>query len=45
MATVKWQCKQCGAIMTMPQGMRPPIGSFCGKAKDHRHRWVKISFG
>jgi len=42
MQQVKWQCKLCGAIILLPPGMRPPIGSFCGKSKDHKHRWVKV---
>lgn len=39
---VKWQCKHCGAIKLLPPNMRPPIGSFCGATKDHKHRWVKV---
>lgn len=42
MAQIRWQCRYCGAIMTTPMGMRPPFGSFCGKSKDHKHRWIKI---
>ena len=42
MAQVKWQCKECGIIQTT-QGARPSVGSFCGRSKDHKHRWVKIS--
>ena len=43
MAQIKWQCKQCGAIITTTAPLRPPVGSFCGKSKDHKHKWVKIS--
>lgn len=41
MATVKWQCTQCGTAQTT-QGLRPSTGGFCGKAKDHKHKWVKV---
>ena len=41
MPNVKWQCKECGAIFNS-NGVRPPVGSFCGRTKDHKHKWVKI---
>ena len=41
MESVKWQCKECGATQTT-SGSRPSPGSFCGRSKDHKHRWVKI---
>ena len=41
MAITKWQCTQCGTINTT-QGLRPSVGCFCGKAKDHKHKWVKV---
>ena len=42
MASVKYQCKECGTTHVSPNGLKPPIGSFCGKAKDHKHKWVKV---
>ena len=41
MATVKWQCRQCGTVQTT-QGLRPSVGGFCGKSADHRHKWSKV---
>ena len=41
MATTKWQCTQCGTTQTT-QGLRPAAGGFCGKAADHKHRWIKV---
>lgn len=42
MAQIKWQCRCCGATMTTSVNGQPPFGSFCGKSKDNRHRWIKI---
>ena len=44
MATVKWQCTQCGGTQTT-SGAKPSIGGFCGKSSDHKHRWVKTASG
>lgn len=41
MATTKWQCTQCGTTQ-ITQGLRPSAGGFCGKSKDHKHKWVKV---
>lgn len=41
MATTKWQCKKCGTIQ-VTQGLRPSVGSFCGRSADNRHQWSKI---
>lgn len=41
MASVKWQCSQCGTTQ-MTQGLKPSAGGFCGKAKDHKHHWSKV---
>ena len=42
MATTKWQCTQCGTSQTT-QGLRPTTGGFCGKSKDHKHKWAKVT--
>ena len=39
--TTRWQCTKCGATQTT-QGLRPSVGSFCGKSTDHRHKWTKV---
>ena len=41
MAATKWQCTQCGTTQTT-QGLRPSVGGFCSKAKDNKHKWVKV---
>lgn len=41
MATIKWQCTQCGGTQ-ITMGLHPSIGGFCGKSNDHKHKWVKI---
>ena len=42
MATTRWQCRHCGGTQTT-QGLRPSVGSFCGRSSDHKHAWTKIS--
>ena len=42
MVATKWQCKECGATQTT-SGLKPSPGGFCGKSKDHKHRWVKVA--
>ena len=41
MAATRWQCTKCGTTQTT-QGLRPAVGSFCGKSSDHQHKWVKV---
>lgn len=42
MASVKWQCRQCGGTCSTSNGLRPPTGGFCGKSSDHQHKWSKV---
>ena len=38
----KLQCSKCGTILSTSNGARPPLGTYCGKANDHRHHWTKV---
>lgn len=42
MASTKWQCSQCGVVLSTSNGLRPPIGAYCGRSKDKRHHWSKV---
>ena len=38
----KWQCSKCGATTSTENGLRPPVGSYCAKSTDKKHRWSKV---